>query len=164
LPQEVVIAKGYQGSVRWDWNLYLQNLFHILDSPKQEDWKLNAILDCMFYDAHSRDISPDLAVVPDLPRFNSLNFELYARLRRIRARVEHRQSASAGMRAFDDINYVLIAEKDQGMNWTTQDSPALNRIVLSDPDMFHLLGAYPLPNGDTARLYSILRNAQNLPE
>jgi 4-amino-4-deoxy-L-arabinose transferase-like glycosyltransferase len=164
LPQEVIIAKGYQGSVRWDWNLYLQHLFHILDSPKQEDWKLNAILDRMVEDAHSRNISPDLAVIPDLPRFNSLNFELYVRLRRLRSHVEHRQSAAMGIRAFDDINYVLIAEKDQGMNWTTQDSPALNRLVLNEPRMFHLLSSYPLPNGDTAHLYSILRNAETLRE
>jgi hypothetical protein len=164
LPQEVIIAKGYQGSVRWDWNLYLQHLFHILDSPKQEDWKLEAILDRMVEDARSRTVSPDLAVIPDLPRLNSLNFELYARFRRLQSRVEHRQSASEGTRAFDNINYVLIAEKEQGMNWTTQDSPALNRIVLSEPRMFRLLDAYPLPNGDTARLYSILRNAENLRE
>jgi 4-amino-4-deoxy-L-arabinose transferase-like glycosyltransferase len=164
LPQEVIIAKGYQGSVRWDWNLYLQNLFHILDSPKPEDWKLDAILDRMVEDARSRNLSPDLAVIPDLPRFNSLNFELYARMRRLRSHVDHRQSASAGMRAFDNSNYVLIAEKEQGMNWTTQDSPALNRLVLSEPRMFHLLDAYPLPNGDTARLYSILRNEESLRE
>jgi 4-amino-4-deoxy-L-arabinose transferase-like glycosyltransferase len=164
LPQEIILAKGYQGSVRWDWNLYLQHLFHVLDSPKQEDWKLDAILDRMVGDARNRNISPDLAVIPDLPRFNSLNFELYARLRRLHSRVEHRQSASEGIRAFDGANYVLIAEKEQGMNWTTQDSPALNRIVLSEPRMFHPLGAYPLPNGDTARLYSILRNAENLRE
>jgi 4-amino-4-deoxy-L-arabinose transferase-like glycosyltransferase len=164
LPQEVVIAKGYQGSVRWDWNLYIQHLFHILDSPKQEDWKQDAILDRLVEDARNRNLSPDLAVIPDLPRFNSLNFELYARMRRLRSRVEHRQSASKGMRAFDNINYVLIAESEQGMNWTTQDSPALNRLVLNEPRMFRLLGAYPLPNGDTACLYSILRNAENLRE
>src|SRR5262249_5173554 len=29
LPEEVVIARGYQGTLRWDWNLYLQHYFHI---------------------------------------------------------------------------------------------------------------------------------------
>jgi 4-amino-4-deoxy-L-arabinose transferase-like glycosyltransferase len=155
LPQEVIIAKGYQGSVRWDWNLYLQHLFHILGPPKQEDWKLDVILDRMAEDSRSRKTAPDLAVIPDLPRFNSLNFLLYARLHRLQSRVEHRQSASEGMQAFDGIRYVLITEKEQGMNWTTRDSSALNRFILNEPSVFHLLGAYPLPNGDTARLFSI---------
>jgi 4-amino-4-deoxy-L-arabinose transferase-like glycosyltransferase len=159
LPQEVVIAKGYQSSVQLNWNLYLQHLFHVLDSPKQEDWKLDAILDRLIDDARSRKVSMDISVIPDLPRFNSLNLELYARFRRLHPRVEHRVSASKGTRSFDDINYVIIAEKEQGMNWTTQNSQALNRIVFSEPRMFHLMGAYPLPNGDTARLYSILRSA-----
>jgi hypothetical protein len=164
LPQEVVIAKGYRSSVQLNWNLYLQHLFHTLDSPKQEDWKLDAILDRLIDDAHSRKASMDMAMIPDLPRFNSLNLELYARFRRLHPRVEHRVSAAEGMRSFDNINYVIIAEKEQGMNWTTQHSPALNKIVFSEPRMFHLLGAYPLPNGDTARLYSILRSAENLRE
>jgi 4-amino-4-deoxy-L-arabinose transferase-like glycosyltransferase len=164
LPQEVVLIKGYQSSVQLDWNLYLQHLFHILDSPKKEDWKLDAILDRLIEDVRSRNVSMDIAVIPDLPRFNTLNLELYARMRRLHPRVEHRISASGGTQAFDGINYVIIAEKEQGMNWTTQESPALNRIVLNNPRMFCLLGAYPLPNGDSARLYSILRNAESLRE
>jgi 4-amino-4-deoxy-L-arabinose transferase-like glycosyltransferase len=164
LPEEVVLAKGYESSVQLNWNLYLQHLFHILDSPKQEDWKLDAILDRMIEDARSRNVSMDIAVIPDLPRFNSLNLELYARMRRLHPRVEHRQSAAGGARAFDNINYAIIAEKEQGMNWTTQESPALNRIVLNDPRVFHLLGVYPLPNGDSVRLYSILKNEESLRE
>jgi 4-amino-4-deoxy-L-arabinose transferase-like glycosyltransferase len=156
LPQEIILVKGYQGSLRWDWNLYIQHYFHVLGSPKREDWKLDAILDRLAEDARSRKISPDVALIPDLPYFNSLNFQLYARLRGLPSQVEHRQSAGEGIKAFDGINYVILTEKEQGMNWTTMESSALNRIVLNEPRRFRLLGTYPLPNGDTAHLFVIL--------
>jgi hypothetical protein len=39
-------------------------------------------------------------------------------------------------------------------------SGALTRIVVDEPKVFRLLGLFPLPNGDTARLYRIARKAK----
>ncbi len=157
LPQEVVLAEGYHGSLRWDWNLYLQNYFHILGSPEREDWKQDVILRRVAVDSHQRHLPATLALVPDLPRFSAANFHLFARLRGYPFRVDHPQIARNGIRSFDGFNYVIITERDQGMPWTTGASRALNQIIMDEHEVFRLLDVYPLPNGDAARLYLIQR-------
>ncbi len=157
IPQEVVLAEGYHGSLRWDWNLYMQHYFHILGAPRREDWKQDEILRRIGADAHLRHLPPTLAIVPDLPRFSAANFMLFARLRGYPFRVDHPQSAQGGVRSFDGFNYVIMTERDQGMPWTTGASLALNRIIVDEHGIFRLLDIYPLPNGDVARVYLIQR-------
>lgn len=155
LPGRVVILEGYQGSLRWDWNLYLQDYFGIFGKPRREDWKQDEILKALASDSGNRNVVPSLAVVPDLPRFSDVNFNLYARMRRIEVRVRHARSAAEGIHSFDGWNYVLMTEREQGMPWTTRESRALNQIIVDHPDKFRLISLYPLPNGDAARLYFI---------
>jgi hypothetical protein len=153
LPERVVLLSGYQGSLRWDWNLYLQNYFGIFGRPAKEDWKQDVILGKLAGDSHYKSAQPSLALVPDLPWFNEGNFTLYARMRGMRIRIQHLQSASEGIDSFRGYNYVLMIEGDQGMPWTTRDSNALNQIIVDNPAIFRLVELYRLPSGDTARLY-----------
>jgi len=157
LPKRGVILRGYQGTFRWDWNLYLQDYFDVLGKPKREDWRQDVILKDLAGDALQRNLAPSLAVVPDLTWFSDINFNLYARFRGIPAVVRHLRSAAGGVRAFDGYNYALMTERDQGIAWTTEASHALNEIIVGRPDIFHLVGLYPLPSGDGARLYFIER-------
>jgi hypothetical protein len=159
LPQEVVLARGYSGSLRWDWNLYLQHYFHILGAPRREDWKQEEILRTMAEDAGRKGVPQELALIPDLPRFNSVNFQLTARFRGYTANVAHIQSEPNGLRSFDGFNYLVLTEGDQGMSWSTVWSRALNQIVFDNPGTYRLIALYPLPDGDFARLYSIERAA-----
>jgi len=69
--------------------------------------------------------------------------------------MHHLQSAAGGIGSFQGYNYILMTERDQGMSWTTVHSAALNRIVVDNPNVFHLVELYVLPNGDCARLYYI---------
>ena len=157
LPQEVILAQGYQGSLRWDWNLYLQNYFHILGAPQKEDWKQDEILRLITIDARVRHLPMTLALVPDLPRFNAANFQLFARLRGYPFRVDHLQSARAGVSSFDGFNYAIMTERDQGMPWSTGASRALNQTIMDQHGIFRLLEVFALPNGDAARVYVIQR-------
>jgi hypothetical protein len=155
LPERVVILPGYQGSMRWDWNLYLQDYFGIFGPPRREDWKQNVILQRLVSDAQKRAVKPSLALVPDMPWFSEGNFKLYSRMLGMRIPIRHLTSASEGINSFRGCNYVLMTEGDQGMSWTTAASNSLNQIVVNNPDFFHLVDLYPLPNGDTARLYFV---------
>jgi 4-amino-4-deoxy-L-arabinose transferase-like glycosyltransferase len=156
LPERVVILKGYQGSLTWDWNLYLQDYFGIFGPPRREDWKQDVILARVVSDSERRKIHyPALALVPDLPYFNESNFTLYARIRRFPIRVRHLKSAAGGIHSFYGYNYVLMTEKDQGMSWTTGASSSLNKIIVDHPNIFRLVETYRLPSGDGARLYFI---------
>jgi len=158
LPKAVILARGYQGTLRWDWNLYLQEYFGILGSPRRENWQQEDILKRMSADASGRGALHGLALIPDLPRFNAANFSLYARLSGIPLRVDHPQRVQEGIRSFDGFDYVLMTEGDQGISWTTHASLALNRIVVDDPEVFRLVEIFPLPNGDSVRLYFIRRS------
>jgi 4-amino-4-deoxy-L-arabinose transferase-like glycosyltransferase len=155
LPRSVILARGYQGSVRWDWNLYLQDCFGVCGRPRLEDWKQAEILRELQTHSADKKISPSLALVPDLPYFNSANFQLQARMAGMRSTIDHLQSSSRGVRSFDGFNYVLTTEGDQGMSWTTGSSRSLNQIIADEPKSFCLLAQYPLPNGDHARLYFV---------
>ncbi len=159
LPEEVVLARGYSGSLRWDWNLYLQHYFRILGPPRREDWKQEEILRKMAEDANAKGMAQELALIPDLPRFNSVNFQLAARFRGYPAKVAHIQSEPNGMRSFDGFNYLVLTEGDQGMSWSTVWSRALNQIVFDNPGVYRLIALYPLPDGSSARLYFIERDA-----
>jgi len=158
LPQRVVLADGYHGSLNWSWNLYLQDYFDILGPPRHEDWKQAEILRRMAEDAQRRRVPLSLALVPDLPRFNSTNFQLQAGLMGLPARVGHLQSASDGIRSFDGYEYVLMSEGDQGMSWSTSASRALNQIIVDEHQVFRLVELYPLPNGAYVRLYYVQRD------
>jgi hypothetical protein len=157
LPQQVVIARGYRGSLAWDWNLYSQHYFHVLGPPRRENWRQDEILLRAAEHARSTGAELSLAIVPDLPCFNAANFGLYARLRGIDAQVDHPQSAEKGKASFDSFSYAVMKEGDQGMPWTTTGSASLNKVIVDEPRIFELLGMYPLPDGDYARLYCIRR-------
>ncbi len=159
LPRRVVIAEGYTGSVRWDWNLFLQDYFEVLGQPRREDWKQEEILRTMVEDAGNRGARSELALIPDLPRFNASNFNLLARLRGLHVRVDHLVSEPHGVATFDGFDYVVMTERGQGMSWTTLTSRALNQIIVDDPATFRLIKLFLLPDGNCARLYYINRSS-----
>jgi 4-amino-4-deoxy-L-arabinose transferase-like glycosyltransferase len=153
LPREIVLARGYQGSLRWDWNLYLQHYFQILGPPAKEDWQQQSILRKITLHFTAGRVKPALAVVPDMARFNAANFGLYARLLNFEMKVDHPQPLDEGLHSLDSYDYVVVTGKDQGMSWTTLSSRELSSMVSAEPSRFDLIGTYPLPNGDSARLY-----------
>jgi hypothetical protein len=153
LPRSVVLAEGYQGSLRWDWNLFLQDYFGILGPPRREDWKHREILDRIFDHAREHGIRPSLAVVPDLAHFNAANFLLYARLGGWSMQIDHPQSSARGVKSFEGFSYVLMTEGDQGMAWTTRENRRLNQIIVDEHEVLRIVEHFRLPNGDDVRLY-----------
>jgi 4-amino-4-deoxy-L-arabinose transferase-like glycosyltransferase len=154
LPRSIVLARGYQGSLRWDWNLYLQDYFDILGPPRRQDWQQQAILRRLADHARDHGIHPSLAIVPDLPRFSAANFLLEARLLGMDVSVDHPQG-SGDLRTFDRFNYVVMVPGDQGMPWSTRASLDMNRTIVDEHEVFRIIELYRLPNGDYARLYFV---------
>lgn len=157
LPPRVVLLRGYQGSLRWDWNLYLQDYFGILGAPRRESWPQDDLLNRVREHASPGTAGRSLGLIPDLPRFNAANFLLRSRTLGLGLVVDHIQAEPSGIASFDGFDYVIMVEGNQGMPWTTGNSQQLNRIVVDEHEVFRLLGLYPLPDGDTARLYFVKR-------
>ena len=156
LPKKVVLAEGFQGSLRWDWNLYLQDYFDILGQPRHEDWRHSDILTAMQKDAVNTGLRPNVGLVPDLPWFCVANFDLCARLLNIRAGITRLVLTERGIYPLQAVDYVVTAEGEQGMSWTTTTSKDLNRIVEKSP-LFQLVERFSLPQGNFARLYRVSR-------
>jgi 4-amino-4-deoxy-L-arabinose transferase-like glycosyltransferase len=157
LPQQIVLMPGYQGSLRWDWQLFSQHYFNILGAPRQEEWQQNEIINRVSEEATKRNAAASLALVPDLARFNYFNFQLAAKLAKMPMRIEHVATATAGVSSFDGFHFVVTTEMEQGMPWTTGEARALNQLIVSRPDIFKPITSYRLPNGDAAQLYFINR-------
>jgi len=162
IPKEVVLAQGYRGSVSWNWNLYLQDYFQLLGSPRREDWKLDEILAKVKEDARRSGARLTLALTADLPLFNSENLQLMARLRGFPLHIEHLRTVHDGIKAFDDYDYIVMTEREQGMGWTTTNSRALNQIIVDHPETFRVIGLYLLPDGNGARLYSVHHHPESV--
>lgn len=159
LPPQVILLSGYQGSLRWDWQLFSQHYFGILGAPRREHWAQSDILARVAEEARLRGSGMSLALVPDLPRFNASNFLLTARLARMPMSISQLKSADGGLSAFAGFDFVVMTEGDQGMSWTTNAAQTLNRFILAEHRIFKLTGIFSLPNGDAARLYFIDRGA-----
>jgi 4-amino-4-deoxy-L-arabinose transferase-like glycosyltransferase len=159
LPQQVILMPGYQGSLRWDWQLYSQHYFGILGAPRREDWKQNEIISRVADEAGRRGVRMSLALIPDFARFNYFNFQLAAKLAKIPMRIDHLQFATGGFSAFSNYDFAIMSEGDQGMPWTTREAGSLNDVITGRPDIFKTVSTYRLPGGEVVRLYFIDRES-----
>jgi len=157
LPQQVILMPGYQGSLRWDWQLFSQHYFGILGAARREDWQQSEILGRVAEEARRRGAAMSLALVPDLPRFNYFNFQLASRLAHVPVHISHLQSAAGGLDAFRGYDFAIMSDNEQGMPWTTRAAGSLNQFIADRHDIFKLVALYRLPNGDAVRLYFIDR-------
>ncbi len=66
------------------------------------------------------------------------------------------------MKAFDNYDYIVMTEREQGMGWTTTNSRALNQIIVDNPETFRVIGLYLLPDGNGARLYSVHHHPESV--
>jgi len=157
LPERIVLAEGYRGSLQWDWNLYTQDVFGILGPPRREDWKLKEVVLQMASHARANGFRTNLAMIPDLPRFNASSLNLYSKLEGVASRIDHVQVVPAGTRVFEGFDYVVVKDGDQGEPWTTHNSEILNRIVLGEPSAYLQVRRFALPDGSFASLFAIRR-------
>ncbi len=153
LPEQVILLRGYQGSLRWDWNLYLQQYFDILGPPRLEHWKQEEILSRIDADASETGLRRSLGVVVDLPRFSAANFHLSARFLGLPIRVYRLVLTERGVLPLAEVDYVLTTDGQQGMAWTTGTAAALTRLI-SQSDAFRLVARFPLPDGSNASLFA----------
>jgi hypothetical protein len=157
LPERIVLAHGYQGSLQWDWNLYTQDVFGILGRPRRENWQLKEVLLEMVRHGRESGLHASLAVIPDLPRFNATSLNLYSRLEGIASRIDHLQAVPTDVRVFQGFDYVVVKDGDQGEPWTTHNNNALNHIILDHPFAFVLVHRFALPDGSLATLFAFRR-------
>ena len=158
LPEAVVLMKGREGPLSWNWNLYTQTYFGLWGRPAREDWKIEAVLDRI---TASGGKPVRLGMIPDIPRFDSQAFEFYIELGD-RPVVVHR------LWTFDeevirDNDFILMSEKGQGFAlFFSGDINRINHYVLDRPERFEIEQSFDLPNDEVIRLYRVIHDSSAL--
>ena len=149
LPPAVVLVKGPQGPLSWNWNLYTQRYFDLWGPPADEDWQIQRVLERV---SAAQGGAITLGMVPDIPRFDSFAFNFYITLRKFPVTITPLWTYDEGQ--IRNTDYILVSEKDQG--WAPQFSRDLDRInhyILEHTDSFSVVERFALPNGAMIRLY-----------
>lgn len=150
LPQAVVLAKGGEGPISYDWNVYAQHYFG-WGAPAREDWKIEHVLQTI---TSPRKGSIRIGIVPDIPRFDTVAFRFYITLNKLPVAVN--RLAVFDERSILNNDYILVSERDHDFepgSFFTADLKRINEYISNRPDAFHLIDTITLPNGDVIRLY-----------
>jgi hypothetical protein len=151
LPERVVLLKGIEGPLSWDWNLYTQTYFQLLGPPAREDWKIENVLSQI---ASAQGPPVRLGIIPSIPRFDPEAFEYYAALNEYDIMVTRLWHFDE--KALTGQDWILMSEKDQG--YAAFYSGELNRIhryILDRPQIFRMAERFTIPGGHTIRLYRL---------
>ena len=152
LPETVIIAHGIEGPLTWNWNLYTQQYFDLWGPPAREDWKIAWVLDRIRPTPASDRVR--LGIIPDIPRFDFQAFEFYAAAREDPVVVERLAQFDPGKLSGQD--YLLVSESPREAPGADQpDIVRINQHVMDHPEEFEVLESFPLPNGETIRVYRV---------
>jgi 4-amino-4-deoxy-L-arabinose transferase-like glycosyltransferase len=155
LPPAVILAKGGDGPVSYDWTLYTQRYFG-WGPPASEDWKIEHVLQSVSPETHGEVVR--VGMTPDIPRFDTLAFEFYITLKKLPVVMNR-------LAVFDEKNiwsndFILVSEKDSGFepgSYHTSDIKFIHAFIAGRSDSFQMMDTFSLPNGDVIRIYKVAR-------
>ncbi len=155
LPPAVVLAKGGNGPVAYNWNVYTQSYFG-WGPPAREDWKIEHVLQAV---ARVGGPPVRIGLVPDIPRFDTLAFRFYIARGRLPVTIDRLVIPSEDAMQIND--YILAPEggleRVPGAHFTPELLD-ISRYIASRPELFPLVERFSLPNGDTIGLYRVARS------
>jgi len=154
LPRAVVLAKGGDGLISYDWNLYTQNLFS-WGAPAREDWKVERVLATVAKAGSGARIG----LVPDIPRFDTLAFRFYITRDRLLVSIDRLVVPDEGAMKVND--FILAPEGDLKREPGADYSPRFLDVaayLAQHPETFSMVDRFSLPNGDVIRLYRVARS------
>lgn len=155
LPAAMILAKGGNGTISYDWNVYTQHYFG-WGPPAREDWEIEHVLEAV---TTTGGALVHLGLVPDIPRFDTLAFRFYITLRRLPVTID--RLVIPTQEAIRDNDYILAPEGPLKLEPGAYFPPALLDItnyIAQHPETFLLMERFVLPNGDTIRLYKVARS------
>jgi 4-amino-4-deoxy-L-arabinose transferase-like glycosyltransferase len=148
LPDSIVMVKGVEGPLSWNWNLYTQRYFGLWGPPAREDWRIDRVLDRVSAVEHP----VKLGIVPDIPRFDSAAFNLTIALRRLPVVVHRISEVDEAAIAGSDY---LIAGRDGTPTYSAPNTKSIHEYIRTHPQRFSEMESFALPNGEAVILYRV---------
>jgi len=153
LPERVVLLKGPDATVRYDWNLYSQTYFGLWGKPERQDWQIDHVLQRVTAE-NTRTVR--IGLIPDLPRFDEPAFHFASAVHQYRVAVSRQFSPEEASLLEND--YLLMSLGTQSVFGSpAPHAEEINAYVIAHPDHFRVEDTFPLPNGETIRLYRCVR-------
>jgi 4-amino-4-deoxy-L-arabinose transferase-like glycosyltransferase len=155
LPERVVLMKGPDGPLHYDWNLYSQNYFGLWGKPERQDWQIERVLKKVTAEG-TRLVR--VGLVPDLPRFDQPAFQFVIKSRGFPVSI--RQEHQAGRASLMENDYLLVSLGEQtAFGFPAPHADQINAYVRNHPDSFQVADIFTLPSGATIYLYRCLRES-----
>jgi len=153
LPESVVLAHGPINPIPNDWNLYTQSYVGLWGKPRAEDWQIERALKTIAA-GQARPIK--VAMIPDLPRFDRDAFRFYIKLGRLPIVIERIYDTDEKALAGNDYIVTSIGKQENIASYAPHGGE-INAFILGHPELFQMVDTFPLPNGETIRIYKCAR-------
>jgi hypothetical protein len=151
LPETVMVARGVEGPLSWNWNLYTQTYLDLWGRPAREDWRIAYVLEKV---SRQHEGEVRLGMIPDIPRFDGLAFEFYIALLKLPVTIN--RLTVFDQSAIADNDYILLSERGQGFaEHYAHNLRTINEYIFNHPESFHVVEWFSLPNGEVIRLYRV---------
>jgi 4-amino-4-deoxy-L-arabinose transferase-like glycosyltransferase len=149
LPERVVLMKGPDGPLPYDWNLYIQNYLTVWGSPERQDWHIDRVLKRVS-DGATRTVR--IGLIPDLPRIDVPAYRFAIDLKGYPVTIDRQLSLEE--QSLLESDYLLMSiGKQTAFGSQAPHAEEINAWVVSHPEHFQVIDEFPVPSGETIRLY-----------
>jgi hypothetical protein len=151
LPERVILMKGTDGPLPFDWNLYTQTYFGLWGNPKREEWFIDRVLQRVSVSA-SASQPARVGLIPDLPRFDVPAFQFSIALHQYPVVLDRQFSSEE--KDLESENYLLMSVGNQtAFGSQAPHADEIQAYIVGHPERFQLIDTFFLPSGEAIRLY-----------
>jgi hypothetical protein len=149
LPERVVLMQGPEGPLPYDWNLYIQNYLTVWGRPERQDWHIDRVLKQVSEGVTS---PVRIGLIPDLPRLDVPAYRFAIDLTGYPVTIDRQLSPEE--QSLLENDYLLMSiGRQTAFGSQAPHAAEINAYVASHPERFQLIDEFPLPSGETVRLY-----------
>jgi hypothetical protein len=153
LPERIVLIKGTDGPLPFDWNLYSQSYFNLWGKPERQDWHIEDVLKRVSAGATG---PVRLGLIPDLPRLDVQAYQFAIDLHGYPVKIDRQVAPDEKSLILSD--YLLMSVGRQtAFGSQAPHAEEINAFIESHPEQFRLVDSFSIPSGETVRLYECLR-------
>jgi len=153
LPQRVVLMKGSDGPLPFDWNLYSQSYFDLWGRPERQDWYIERVLQRVSMGA-TRTVR--LGLIPDLPRLDVQAYRFAIDLKGYPVTID-RQFEPEEKSLLENDYLLMSVGRQTAFGSQAPHAEEINAYIEGHPTRFRLLDSFFIPSGETVRLYECVR-------
>ena len=153
LPERVVLMRGPEGPLPFDWNIYTQTYFNLWGKPERQEWHIEDVLKRVSTGATG---TVRLGLIPDLPRLDVQAYRFAIDLHNYPVTID-RQFGREEKSLLENDYLLTSVGRQTAFGSQAPRAEEINATIESHPELFRLVDSFSIPSGETVRLYECLR-------